>query len=344
MTGCYKDTVLLLVNTGTPLSSEETEVRAYLREFLSDRRIVDLPRWKWLPLLHGIILRRRPRKTAERYRELEALSQNNFMETSLIQAALLEEELQRRGYDWTVISAMRYGKRRKLRGLIQELVRNKVKRVVILPLFAQYASVTSGSIFDELASSLRGSKYIPSIQFISEFFEHPAYIAALARAVEEGFRASSAQKKDRLLIVSYHSSLLVDKEQGDPYQEQLSATTQLLAQQLKLRLGTMEELSERRIDAVLAYQSVFDKRAWLLPLVSEVLDKALEAGYRSISVVAPIFVTDCLETLGDIDRDLRRYSNLKDPTVEFNYIPALNTRADFIAALAQLIETSSLPT
>ena len=327
-----QSTAVLLVNTGSPRDAHPISIKNYLREFLSDKRIVDLPSWKWKPILHGIILRTRPQKTSLRYKKLELEGKEDLISISNRQAQLLEASLQADG-DITnkprVYACMRYGEP-SLRSRINELCKEGIDKLIVLPMFAQHAAVTTGTIFQVCLEELKDKKHIPDLHLISHYCDDKSYIEALRQSLS----ASLAQMKDtELLVLSYHSTLMQDIEAGDPYQDHCIRSSKALAQALGLTYLEHGDLKERKQGLIMGYQSIFDKRPWLRPLSLDLVQEALSLGYTKVYCAAPGFTTDCLETWWDLDHELA--SQVKDLgyKASFEYLPALNDHPAFIAHL-----------
>lgn len=317
---------VLLVQTGTPRSYEIADIKEYLEQFLSDRRLVDLPAWKWKPILHGIILRKRPQKTAERYRAYWTDEGSPYIITCLNQAHLLEEELNKhlKSPRFTVQVAMRYGQP-SIEEQIDKFVHAGVTNLIVLPMYAQYASVTTGTIIEEVYRCASRYKTVPSVRVIPHFCEHQAYIDCLAQSIHE--KCPNPDYVDAL-VCSFHSTLCSDIDAGDIYEQQVTATVSAL----EARLGTAWSGKVK-----LGYQSVFDKREWLLPLTQDVLKELADKGRTRVAVCAPIFVTDCLETFWDIETEMKQEFESISEHHRLTFVPGLNCRDSFIALIKDLV-------
>lgn len=281
-------------------------MRAYLAEFLSDPRVVGLPRWLWLPILHGIVLRRRPAESARRYAKIwtaegSPLAVHTVRQTELLRAALPGVRVE---------YAMRYGSPGIADGL-QGL--SGYGRVVVLPLYPQYSCSTSESVRDCLGSG---------VAMIESFHDHPAYIAALAAGVE---RHWNAQGRGEKLVMSFHGLPKRAVGRGDPYQAQCVVTATQLARSLRLAPG----------DYLVTYQSRFGAAEWLQPYTAPTLRELARSGTQRVDVVCPGFVADCLETLEEIGIEGRK-AFLGAGGTEFHALPCLNESPEWIAAMAQL--------
>ena len=274
-------------------------MRRYLAEFLSDPRVVELPRFLWLPILHGIVLRTRPAKSAEKYRLIWTPEGSPLAVHTARQAALLSAPLLSARY------AMRYGS-----PSIESALR-EMKDPVVLPLYPQYSRSTTESVIDVLPKGTR---------VIRDFHDHPGYIAALASLVSDHWQKNGKADK---LVMSFHGLPQRSVDRGDPYQKQCFATAALLARELKLE--------EKHF--IVTFQSRFGAAKWLQPYTEPTLVALARSGVRRIDVVCPGFVSDCLETLEEIDIAARA-AFLAAGGAEFRYIPCLNESPEWIAALA----------
>ena len=274
-------------------------MRRYLAEFLSDPRVVELPRFLWLPILHGIVLRTRPAKSAEKYRLIWTHEGSPLAVHTARQAALLSAPLLSARY------AMRYGS-----PSIESALR-EMKDPVVLPLYPQYSRSTTESVIDVLPKGTR---------VIRDFHDHPGYIAALASLVSDHWQKNGKADK---LVMSFHGLPQRSVDRGDPYQKQCFATAALLARELKLE--------EKHF--IVTFQSRFGAAKWLQPYTEPTLVALARSGVRRVDVVCPGFVSDCLETLEEIDIAARA-AFLAAGGAEFRYIPCLNESQEWIAALA----------
>jgi ferrochelatase len=275
-------------------------VRAYLAEFLSDRRVVNLPRILWLPVLYGIILRTRPPKSAEKYKLVWTPEGSPLAVHTARQARLLAEKT-----GWDVRYAMRYGQPSF------DSVYGAMKDPLVLPLYPQFSESTTESILDLLPHAGRA---------VREFHAHPAYIAALAASIRDHWAKHGEGRK---LVMSFHGLPQRAVDLGDPYQAQCLATARLLAEALQKK------------DYLVTFQSRFGAAKWLQPYTEPTLAGLARSGVKSVDVVCPGFVSDCLETLEEIDIGAR-HAFLEAGGEAFHYIPCLNEAPEWIAALAQI--------
>ncbi len=311
---------VLLANLGTPDSPAPADVRRYLAEFLSDPRIVERPRWLWKPVLHGIILRVRPRRAAKAYRRIWTEEGSPLLTIGREQAHRLQARL---GPDVPVALGMRYG-HPSIASALQELRRKGVRRIVVLPLYPQYSATTTGSTFDAVSAELTGWREVPGLHFVNRYHAHPAYLDALAASIREAW---TEQPPGERLLFSFHGLPQRYAAAGDPYPAECEATAAAVAERL--------ELPPHRW--LLTYQSRFGPEEWLQPYTDETLKRLAAEGVRSVDVVAPGFAADCLETLEEIameNRDIFREAGGET----YRYIPALNARPDHIEMMARIVE------
>ncbi len=308
---------VLLVNLGTPDAPTPEALRRYLAEFLSDPRVVDLPRWRWLPILHGIILRTRPARSARAYERIwtERGSPLRLYTEALGEA--LEEAL-----GIPVRIAMRYGRPSIATGLAQ-LREAGAERLLVLPLYPQYSATTTASTYDALAAALRREAHVPEIRLLGDYHRHPAYIDALATRIEDHWREHGRGER---LLLSFHGIPRRYAEAGDPYPQRCEATARALARRLGLEEGQW----------AMSYQSRFGREPWLQPYTDETLARWPGEGVRSVDVVCPGFATDCLETLEEIAME-NRDTFLAAGGEAYRYIPALNDRPEHVALLETLV-------
>lgn len=314
---------VLLVNLGTPDSTEVKDVRRYLKQFLSDPRIVEVPRALWWLILNGVILRIRPAKTAEAYASVwDEKEGSPLLSISRKQAGALDTHL-RGGLSAEVELAMRYGNP-SVADALDRLRAKNVRRLIVMPMYPQYSGSTVASVFDEVTAKLSRLRWIPECRFINQYFDEPSYIEALANSVEAHWQQHG---KPQQLVMSYHGIPQRYRTKGDPYFCQCQATSRLLADRL--------QLSEDQFQVV--FQSRFGKEPWLQPYCDETL-KALPAkGIKNIQVICPGFSADCLETIEEIDEENKEYF-MEAGGEQFSYIPALNEQPLHIDMMKQLIE------
>jgi ferrochelatase len=309
---------ILLVNLGTPDAPTPQAVRRYLRQFLSDPRVVELPRALWLPLLHGVVLTTRPRQSARKYASIWLSGGSPLRVHTEKQARMLGERV---GREVAVEFAMRYGEP-SIPKVLARLKSSGCERVLLLPLYPQYAASTTASALDHATEFLRATRNVPEIRLVKEFHDHPGYIGALAASVREHWERSGRPNK---LVMSFHGLPQYSVARGDPYARQCHETAALLAGRLSLGQAEWQ----------VAFQSRFGRTPWLEPYTSATLADYGRRGLRRVDVLCPGFVADCLETLEEIGIEGRKIF-LASGGTEFHLLPCLNERPDWIEALARI--------
>ncbi|MCU7810362.1 MAG: ferrochelatase [Candidatus Thiodiazotropha sp. (ex Notomyrtea botanica)] len=314
---------ILLVNLGTPDEPTTPAVRRYLAEFLSDPRIVAIPRFLWMIILHGIVLRVRPKRSAEAYRSVWSDEGSPLLVISKKQQAALKEAVKPRlGGNVTLALGMRYGNP-SIPNTLEQLRKQNVQRLLVLPLYPQYSATTTASIFDAITNELQRWRWIPEIRFIHRYHQEPAYIAALSDSIREYRQQEGEANK---LLFSFHGIPRDYYESGDPYPDECHATAQAVVE----NLGLSEDQWQ------VSFQSRFGAQEWMKPYTDETLKQWGTEGIESVQVVCPAFSADCLETLEEIAQENRDYF-LEAGGQSYAYIPALNDRPDHIAMLADLV-------
>ena len=315
-------TAILLVNLGTPDAPTAAAVRRYLKEFLSDPRVVEIPRPVWWLILNGIILNVRPAKSAAKYAQVWDKDGSPLKVHTERQTKLLRGYLGEHGHsDFVVDYAMRYGNP-SIAAVLARLKQAHCERILVLPLYPQYAASTTATAFDAISAVFSRTRNIPELRLVKHFHDHPAYIGALA----EGVRKHWAQhgKPDRLMM-SFHGLPRYSLERGDPYHCECQKTARLLAESLKLGPE----------DYQLCFQSRFGRAEWLQPYTAATLAQWGKQGLRRVDVVCPGFVADCLETLEEIGIE-GKAEFLNAGGKEFHSISCLNESDAWIAGLAQI--------
>ncbi len=321
-------TGVLITNLGTPAAPTTAAVRRYLAEFLSDPRVVELPRWLWLPALHAVVLRLRPRRSAAAYREIWTAEGSPLLVNARRQAATLEDTLaERLQGNVKVALGMRYGEPR-IAAALKTLRDWGARRVLVLPLYPQYSATTTGSTYDALFKALAAERCVPELRVVSRYHDHKGYIDALADSV----RAARAQHgHDGRLLMSFHGLPQRYCDAGDPYYEQCLETARLVAARLEEAPDTW----------AVAFQSRVGREKWLQPYTQSVLRDWAKSGVRTVQVLCPGFSADCLETLEEIG--IRAAALFRSCGGEsLHYIPALNDRPEHIRALADIVSSHTL--
>ncbi len=313
---------ILFANLGTPDGYDYWPMRRYLNEFLSDRRVIDYPAWKWQPILQAIILTKRPKSSGAAYKSIwnEAEGESPLMTITKQQIAKLNAVLTEEYGDQVMVDfCMRYGNP-STKSKVEEMVSNGCDRVLFFPLYPQYAGATSGTANDEFFRALMNEKWQPAARTIEPYFDDPAYVDALAQSVERGYAA--LDKRPDLLVVSYHGMPIRYLTEGDPYHCQCQKGTRLLRE----RLGWDEA------EIKTTFQSVFGPEEWLKPYTVEEVARLAKAGKKNIAVIAPAFSADCIETLEEIQEEIQE-AFIEAGGESFTYIPCLNDDDAHINAL-----------
>ncbi|TXF11330.1 ferrochelatase [Pelomicrobium methylotrophicum] len=314
---------VLLVNLGTPQAPTPSALRRYLKEFLWDPRVVELPRPLWWLILNGFILNTRPKESARRYAQVWTPDGSPLRVYTERQAKLLQGYLGERVKPAPRVEfAMRYGNP-SVASALARLKELGCDRVLVLPLYPQYSASTTASAFDAVFKALQRMHNTPALRLVKHFHDHPRYIAALEKRVREHWEKHG---QGELLLMSFHGVPRYTLERGDPYHCECQKTARLLAEALALNADQYR----------VAFQSRFGRAQWLKPYTAEVLTELGRRGTRRVDVICPGFVSDCLETLEEIAIEGKGLF-LGAGGKEFHYVPALNDRPDWIHALAALV-------
>lgn len=315
---------VLFTNLGTPDDTSVPAVRRYLAEFLSDRRVVDLNRALWLPILYGVILTLRPRKSAEGYRGVWMNEGSPLLVHARRQADKIQARLDAEFEPPIHVAlAMRYGNPSIETGLA-ELDAAGCRQVLILPAYPQYSATTVATTFDKIGEVLADWPEPPQLRQINRYHDEPAYIRALANSVREHWAENGRGEK---LVMSFHGIPKRYVKQGDPYPRDCGITAQLLAAELGLS----------RTEYKVCFQSRFGREPWLQPYLDKTMKAWGAAGMKTVDVICPGFSSDCLETIEEIQEENREYfENAGGQSLR--YIPALNERDDHVELFTQLIK------
>jgi ferrochelatase len=314
-------TAVLLCNLGTPDEPTAPALRRYLAEFLSDPRVVEIPKPLWWLILHGIILRLRPKKSAAKYASIWMKEGSPLRVWTQKQAVMLRGYLAVRGQAVEVRYAMRYGSP-SIASQLDQLKADGVTRVLILPAYPQYSGTTTASVFDAVYTWAARIRRIPEFRFVNHYHDHPGYIAALAARVREHWRTHGRAGQ---LVMSFHGVPERTLKLGDPYHCECHKTARLLAHQLSL------EPTQYKV----TFQSRFGKAKWLEPYTEPTLVAMARAGVKKVDVICPGFTGDCLETLEEINMEARE-AFLHAGGTQFHYIPCLNDSHEWIAGLTEV--------
>ena len=316
-------TAVLLCNLGTPDAPTASALRRYLGQFLSDHRVVEIPRAAWLPILHGIILRTRPAKSAAKYATVWTTEGSPLAVWTTKQATLLRGWLGEAGHNVLVRPAMRYGNP-SIASQLDALKAEGATRVLILPLYPQYSGTTTASVFDAVYTWAARTRNIPELRFVNHYHDDAGYIDALASTVRAHWKHHGPPDK---LVMSFHGVPERTLHLGDPYHCESHKTARLLAERLGLQ----------KSDWQLTFQSRFGKAKWLEPYTEPTLIEMGKAGVGRVDVICPGFTGDCLETLEEINQEARE-AFLHAGGKEFHYIPCLNDSPDWITALSAVAQ------
>jgi ferrochelatase len=321
--GSAPRTAVLLVNLGTPEAPDAPAVRRYLAEFLSDPRVVEIPGWAWKPILHGIILRTRPAKSAAKYASIWTPEGSPLKVWTDKQAKLLLGALGERGHRVLVRYAMRYGNP-SVAAELDALKAAGATRILVLPLYPQYSGTTTASVFDAVAQWAQRTRHVPELRFVNRFHDDPLYIEALAQRLLAHWQQHGEPER---LVLSFHGVPRRTLMLGDPYHCECQKTARLLGERLGLPAGRL----------LVTFQSRFGRAEWLQPYTEPTLKALARDGVRRIDVACPGFVSDCLETLEEIAQECRA-AFMAAGGSEFHYVPCLNDDPRWIAALATVAQ------
>jgi ferrochelatase len=315
-------TGVLVAHLGTPDAPTAPALKRYLREFLSDPRVIELPRWKWLPVLHLVVLTRRPKRSAALYRKIWTPQGSPLLLLTRAVAARLAQELGRRvASPLHVAVGMRYGNP-SMGAALRELADKGCRRILVFPLYPQYSGTTTASTFDAAFAELATWRFMPELRTITSYHDDPGYVGALAASIRDSWRERGRAEK---LLFTFHGIPRRYFEAGDPYFCHCQKTARLAAEALALAPGDYE----------VTFQSLFGKEEWLRPYTDETMKRLGAARLASVDVTCPGFSVDCLETLEEIDGENREFFTHAGGG-DYRYIPCLNERPDHIAALADV--------
>jgi len=322
--GSPECTGVLMVNLGTPEAPTPAALRRYLGQFLADPRVIEYPRWLWRIILHGIVLRTRPRRVAGAYQSIWGEHGSPLLTVSRRQAAALESALAERvPGPVRVALGMSYG-RPSIPDALEDLRHHGARRIILLPMYPQYSGSTSASVFEATVAELSRWRWVPEFRWIQHYADDPGYIDALAASIRD-YRGEHGTGD--VLLFSFHGVPQRYLLNGDPYHCLCRKTARLVAE----RLGLADE--QWRV----TFQSRFGREPWLQPYTDETVESYGREGLGRLDVVSPAFSADCLETLEELAIQNREAFEAAGGG-EFHYIPALNDRADHIEALAGIVQ------
>ena len=317
---------VLVANLGTPDGYDYWPMRRYLSEFLSDKRVIDYPSWKWQPLLQLIILSKRPFSSGANYKSIWNHERNEspLMTITKAQVAKLGDSLAARYGDNVMVDfCMRYGNP-STDSVVRRMVEAGCEKILFLPLYPQYAGATSATANDQFFRALMKEKRQPAVRTAAEYFDHPLYIEALAQSVERVY--VTLDHRPDVLVASYHGMPQRYLREGDPYHCQCQKTSRLLRERLGWDKGAIDT----------TFQSVFGPEEWLRPYTVEHVAELARAGKKRIAVMSPAFSADCIETLEEIQGEIAEAFHHAGGE-SFTYIPCLNDDDAHIAALGEVI-------
>ena len=316
----FGKTGLLLVNLGTPDSTKWLDIRKYLKEFLSDRRVIEINPFLWQIILNLFILNFRPSKTARAYKEIWMKKENMspLRYYTIMQTKKLSEKMQEKNL--IIDFAMRYGNP-SIRGKMKSLQKSGCENIVILPLYPQYAAATTATVCDEVYRTLMDMRWQPSLQIIPHYESEPLYIEALKNSLEK--KLSELNWKPDTIVASYHGIPKKYFDKGDPYHCYCQKTTRLLSEQFK------------QISIQTTFQSRFGPQEWLQPYTDKTLENLPAEGKKNVLVICPGFSSDCVETLEEISMQGKE-SFVKSGGINFDVVPCLNDNDDHINLLQHL--------
>ena len=310
---------VLICNLGTPESYQTKDVRRFLRQFLSDGRVIEIPKIIWWFILNGIILTLRPSKSAKLYKSVWTKEGSPLL---VFSKKLIEKLKLVTNDDCEVELAMRYGNPNMEEALLS-LKNKNCRKLIVLPMFPQYSGTTTGSIFDEVTRILSKWRWVPSLNFINSYHDNDYYINALTDSISTHLQKNLPQK----IIFTYHGIPKRNFDLGDPYQCYCQKTTRLVAEKLNLKED----------EYMTTFQSRFGPAEWLKPYTSDTMEELPKKGIKNILVVAPAFSVDCLETIEEIDEENKEIF-LNSGGQNFTYVPCLNDSEKHVNFLKQLID------
>ena len=310
---------VLLANLGTPDSPTPKSISRYLWQFLTDPRVVDLPRCKWYPLLKAIILPLRSKRIAKNYQSIWTAQGSPLLAISRQQKDALQAYLDNQNIDTQVEIAMTYGNP-SMQSAVKNLLENQVERIIVLPLYPQYSSSTTGAVFDAFANALKEERGLVPFDFIHSYHVDENYIDALVNSIK------ARLKPDEFLLFSYHGIPLRYEKMGDYYREHCKQTT----------IAVVNKLGLTENQWGMTFQSRFGREEWLQPYTDKFLESAATQNIQKIAVICPGFSVDCLETIEEIDKE-NRENFLTNGGQSYQYIPALNVEHTHIEMMGKLI-------
>ncbi len=314
---------ILLINLGTPDAPTKEALKPYLKQFLWDKRIIELSRPFWWLILNGIILNTRPKKSAALYQKIWTKEGSPLLVYTRNLAQKLQQKFEQEKQDQFLVEfGMAYGNP-SLKSALGNLKDKGMTKLLVIPLYPQYSGTTTASALDGLFSVLKTWRFVPELRTINTYYDHPLYISALVDSVKAKW---AKEKKGEKLFFSYHGIPQRYFDEGDPYYCHCQKTSRLVTEQLGLSKN----------DYIVAFQSLFGKEEWIKPTTDKTIKALAKSGVKSLDVICPGFSMDCLETIDEIDQ-LNREIFLKNGGESFQYIPCLNDTADHLELFAELV-------
>ena len=314
---------VLITNLGTPDAPNKKELKVYLNQFLSDPRVIELPKILWQIILKLVILQIRPSKSAEAYKQIWTDKGSPLLDIANRQLNKIQSSFSSKNENIVFEVGMRYGNP-SIPDALLKLQKKQVRRLLVLPMYPQYCAATTGSTFDEVTNVLQKWRWIPEMRFINQYFEEKNYIEALSNSIKSFWKKTSKPQK---IIFSYHGIPKRYLTNGDPYHCFCLKTTRLVKEQMGL--------SDDEI--MTTFQSRFGREEWLKPYTSETLKDLPKQGIKNIHIISPGFSSDCLETLEELEEENKEYF-MESGGENYHYIPCLNDHDDHIDVFVNLIK------
>ena len=320
--GSKEKTGVLITNLGTPDAPERRELKVYLNQFLSDPRVIELPKFLWQAILKLVILQIRPSKSAKSYKKIWTNNGSPLLDISKRQLVKIKSAFSNSNKNMVFELGMRYGNP-SIQDALNKFQKKQVRRLLVLPMYPQYCAATTGSTFDEVTNVLQNWRWIPEMRFINQYFEEKNYIEALSNSIKSFWKKYPKPQK---IIFSYHGIPKRYLTNGDPYHCFCLKTTRLVKEQMRL--------SDNEI--MTTFQSRFGREEWLKPYTSETLKELPKQGIKNIHIISPGFSSDCLETLEELEEENKEYF-MESGGESYKYIPCLNDNEDHIDVFINLI-------
>ena len=314
---------VLITNLGTPDAPNKKELKVYLNQFLSDPRVIELPKILWQIILKLVILQIRPSKSAEAYKQIWTDKGSPLLDIANRQLNKIQSSFSSKNENIVFEVGMRYGNP-SIPDALLKLQKKQVRRLLVLPMYPQYCAATTGSTFDEVTNVLQKWRWIPEMRFINQYFEEKNYIEALSNSIKSFWKKTSKPQK---IIFSYHGIPKRYLTNGDPYHCFCLKTTRLV----KEYMGLSDD------EIMTTFQSRFGREEWLKPYTSETLKELPKQGIKNIHIISPGFSSDCLETLEELEEENKEYF-MESGGENYHYIPCLNDHDDHIDVFVNLIK------